>query len=60
MSTCAQCNRKLGVIQRHKCPDCARVFCGRHIYHYIDGNNGSITQNTKPRCAECYRKRWPS
>lgn len=40
--------------ERFKCDDCGDVFCGRHIYSYVDGNNEAITKNSPELCARCY------
>ena len=38
------------------CRTCGRAFCGKHIYFYVDENNGAITKNSPERCKECWIK----
>lgn len=42
--------------QKNKCSKCNNVFCGKHLYFYVDGNNISITKNSKNYCETCYKE----
>jgi hypothetical protein len=38
-----------------KCSLCNNLFCDKHLYSYVDGNNRSITKNSKLYCKDCYK-----
>lgn len=40
--------------EKIRCHKCGRLFCPKHIYTRVDGNNRSITKNAPEYCAECY------
>jgi hypothetical protein len=50
---CAQCGKKLYKKEACRCTKCGKVFCGEHVYSYVDGNNISITKNSPELCADC-------
>ena len=41
---------------KNTCSKCKQIFCDKHIYFYIDGNNIAITKNSKPYCFDCYKE----
>jgi hypothetical protein len=40
------------------CSECREVFCAEHLYIYVDGNNISITRNSRPHCEDCYKLKY--
>lgn len=38
---------------KNYCSKCGKVYCDRHIYFYVDGNNIAITRNAPPLCWAC-------
>ena len=60
----AHCGCKIPIAQKYIdkhtffCSECHGLFCEKHIYFYVDGNNGSITKNSKPHCKECYIEKY--
>jgi hypothetical protein len=38
-----------------QCTGCNQMFCGKHIYYYIDEANIAITRNSRPYCETCYK-----
>lgn len=53
---CAKCCENFPVAELQVCTKCGNLFCGQHIYTYVDGNNRSITENAPPYCEECYKE----
>lgn len=52
---CKACDSKVVVGRKElRCHGCGEYFCGRHIFSYVDGNNGSITKHMPNYCEECY------
>jgi hypothetical protein len=43
---------------KNKCADCGNLFCDKHIYFRVDGNNSSITNNSLPYCEDCYIEKY--
>ena len=43
---------------KNKCSDCGFYFCDKHLYIYVDGNNGAITKNSKLYCKNCYKLKY--
>ena len=43
------------LIKCFKCSKCGMLFFPDKIFSYVDGNNGSITKNSKGYCIECYK-----
>jgi hypothetical protein len=41
--------------EQYTCSLCNQLFCGKHIYFYIDESNIAITRNSKPHCETCYK-----
>jgi hypothetical protein len=50
---CAQCGERLYKKEIRRCAKCGKVFCGKHVYSYVDGNNRNITKNSPELCANC-------
>jgi len=40
----------------NKCAGCGELFCLKHLFIRVDGNNGAITKNSKEYCEDCYKK----
>ena len=38
------------------CNGCRKVFCGKHLFSYVDEANEAITRNSRDYCRECYYK----
>lgn len=41
---------------KNKCAGCGKVFCGKHLFGYVDEANEAITKNSKDYCKNCYYK----
>jgi DNA-directed RNA polymerase subunit RPC12/RpoP len=50
---CSKCGKQLYKKETYRCAKCGKVFCGDHVYSYVDGNNISITKNSPELCADC-------
>lgn len=52
---CFEC--KVKIRKSHKelynCSQCGLMFCGSHVYSYVDGNNRAITKNAPLKCTRC-------
>lgn len=52
---CKVCDSQVFVSRKElRCRGCGEYFCGRHIYSYVDGNNGAITRHAPNFCETCY------
>lgn len=47
-------------INKNKCTGCGGIYCQKHLYTYVDGNNSSITKNSKQYCETCYINKYKS
>lgn len=55
MEKCNKCHINLRYKkEQYTCGLCEKIFCGSHIYSYVDGNNKAITKNSLYRCAICW------
>jgi len=52
----AKCGCEISATNKNKCSKCGRIFCNKHLYSYVDGNNISITKNSKSYCKKCYNE----
>ncbi len=39
--------------EKFVCSKCGNISCNKHTFTYVDGNNISITKNSKPVCINC-------
>lgn len=46
------------VQKEYKCADCKKKLLPKEAYCYVDENNFAITNNARPYCLECYKKRY--
>lgn len=43
-----------------KCNRCGKEIIYKQAFFYVDGNNISITNNSKPHCKQCYKEKYES
>lgn len=55
---CKECNKPLKSKEQNECSKCGEIFCGKHIFYYVDGNNIAITRNSEGYCRNCYYKKY--
>ena len=53
---CTVCATPIKKSDQYRCRKCGRVFCGKHVYSKVDGNNGAITRSAHELCQECVEK----
>ncbi len=54
MKILANCGCEIKKKEAMYCSKCGNIFCPKHLFFYVDGNNISITKNSKPHCERCY------
>ena len=45
-------------INKNTCQTCKGIYCPRHLFTYVDGNNRAITKNSPQLCEVCYNKKY--
>ena len=53
---CHRCGTPIKKAEQYQCHSCKRIFCGKHVFSKVDGNNGAITRNAHEFCQECVEK----
>ena len=57
LTTAQEENKRLVLsLENKSISKCGASLCDKHSYSYVDGNNISITKNSKPHCERCYMK----
>lgn len=51
---CSTCGIKVSKKETINCSKCGSIQCLKHVYYYVDPNNGRITDSSKGYCLECY------
>lgn len=51
---CDKCSIEMYKKDTYECQRCGKIFCAKHIYIYVDGNNAAITMHSPNLCEECY------
>jgi hypothetical protein len=55
---CNKCEKALIKKESFFCTNCKKLYCARHIYSYVCGNNGAITKNALKYCEYCYNLKY--